>query len=626
MCGIIGFNSKNSNKLQNLLQTIYYRGPDDNGTYEFENISLGHVRLSILDLSAHGHQPMQYEQLAMVYNGEVYNFSEIKAELVTLGYAFDSETDSEVILKAYHQWGIKAVDRFIGMFAIAIYNESTGELVLIRDRIGVKPLYYYFDGEDFVFASELKPIIEYFQDVKDLAIDKTALYEFFQFGYISSGLSIFEYCHKVPAGSYVTFNLKHLTLKSKAYWSIAPYFELPKFEKSEEELVDELELLLIDSFKYRMVSDVPIGIFLSGGIDSSVVAAILQKHYGNIHTFTIGFDEGKYNEADYAKKVAEHLGTIHTEKYLGIEDAKKILSDFVTIYDEPFGDSSGIPTTLVSKIAKDAGVKVVLSADGGDEVFCGYERYWYSYNLGKKIFKLPKTIRRLIAKGMDIVGVNLASKLIKVHNFEHKYSQLSEMLKDDRWKAFYEKMIHNSKNYEVLKLLGVTEGINENNFQIGEKEHPMQGMMLWDYHRYLPDDILVKVDRATMYNSIEGREPLLDHRIAEFMAQVPFELKYKDGTSKYLLRKVLERYLPKELIDRPKMGFGIPMFEWFSSDLKILFEKYFTKERIEKEGVLNFDYIEQEYNKLKNNKAVNINKLWFILVFEMWHEKHMDKS
>ena len=623
MCGIVGFNSKNSDVLNEMLHQINHRGPDDKGVYEEASLSLGHARLSILDLSALGHQPMIFEHLRMVYNGEVYNFKEIREELIALDYTFVSDTDSEVILKAYHSWGIEAVDKFIGMFSIAIYDTNSSDLVLIRDRVGVKPLYYYFDGKDFVFASELKAIMEY---KNNLEISKDALHEFFQFGYISSNLSIFENCYKVPAGSYLTFNINNLNLNIKEYWSILPFFEKPKFDKAEEVLVDELEELLIDAFKYRMVSDVPVGVFLSGGVDSSIVAAILQKHHGDIHTFTIGFAEAKYNEATFAKEVAEHLGTTHSEKFLGAEEAKEILKTFVDIYDEPFGDSSGIPTTLVSQMAKDAGVKVVLSADGGDEVFCGYERYWYVDGLVKKIFKIPKIFRKPLAFLMGLPSEKIIAKLLKNELRKHRFIQLREVLKDDNLKEVYEKFIHTSKNYEISSLLGYQRVVDEKSFALGEKESPMQGMMLWDYHRYMVDDILTKVDRATMSVSIEGREPLLDHRIAEFMAQVPFEYKYREGDSKYLLRKVLERYIPKHMIDRPKKGFGIPMFEWFRGDLNILFEEYFKKENIEKHGLLNFEYIEKEYKKLRENRALNVNKLWYILVFEMWYKKYMDKK
>lgn len=623
MCGIVGFNSKNSNVLTKMLESINHRGPDDKGTYEQENISLGHARLSILDLSSLGHQPMEFNHLRMVYNGEVYNFKEIREELTSLDYEFVSDTDSEVILKAYHEWGIKAVDKFIGMFAIAVYDINSSDLILIRDRVGVKPLYYYFDGKEFIFASELKPIMEY---KNNLVISKTALHEFFQFGYISSNLSIFENVHKVPAGKYVTFNLKSLSYNIKEYWSILPFFELPKFRKTEEELVDELEVILIDAFRYRMVSDVPVGVFLSGGVDSSVVAAILQKHHGNIHTFTIGFKEEKYNEATFAKEVAEYLGTIHSEKFLGAEEAKEILKNFVDIYDEPFGDSSGIPTTLVSQMAKNAGVKVVLSADGGDEVFCGYERYWTVDKIGNKLFAIPKSIRIFLSSLLKISSEKIVFKFLRNELLRHRFMQLRDVLKDDKWKKIYEKFVHTSKNYELSSLLGYKKEIDEKSFDVGLKDTPMQGMMLWDYHRYMVDDILTKVDRATMSVSIEGREPLLDHRIAEFMAQVPFEYKYRNGDSKYLLRKVLERYIPKSMIDRPKKGFSIPMFEWFRGDLDVLFAEHLKQGSIEKHALLKFDYIEKEYKKLKENKTLNVNKLWYILVFEMWYKKYMDKK
>ncbi len=617
MCGIVGFNCKDSKKLESMMNSIRHRGPDDSGTFESKNFSLGHVRLSILDLSSHGHQPMHYKNLSMVYNGEIYNFKEIKEELKTYGYKFNSYSDSEVVLKAYHKWGVDAINRFIGMFAIAIYDNISLELTLIRDRVGVKPLYYYFDGRDFVFGSELKPIIEFFRDKKELKISKDALFEYFKVGYISSNLSIFENCYKVPAGNYLIFNTQKSKIEIKEYWSILPFFKLPKFQKSEEELIDELESILIKAFRYRMVSDVPVGIFLSGGVDSSIVASILQKHYGNIHTFTIGFKEEKYNEAKYAKEVAEYIGTTHTEKYLDISGAKDILDRFVEIYDEPFGDSSGIPTTLVSQVARDTDVKVVLSADGGDEIFCGYRRYWTINNIGNKIFKVPYTIRRGTNSIMNLIGDKNISKVITNSNIEFKYKLIHKILKNSNsWRDIYLALT----SYDIDGLLDFEKKIDENSFEIGEKIAPMQGMMLWDYHRYMVDDILTKVDRATMSLSIEGREPLLDHNIAEFMAQVPFEMKYKNGDSKYLLKKVLERYIPKEMIYRKKMGFGIPIFEWFSRDLKKLFDIYFQKSKLAKHNLLNQEYIDREYKKMSKKNIVN---LWHILIFQIWYEKYM---
>jgi len=613
MCGIVGFTGSDKASTDRMLKTIRHRGPDDAGIYCDADFSLGHVRLSILDLSAAGHQPMRFEHLVIVFNGEVYNFREIRKELEA-EYAFDSDSDTEVVLKAWHKWGTGVLDRFVGMFAFAVYNTVDKTVTLVRDRVGVKPLYYYFDGEVFAFASETRALKAL---RKDLDVEYEALCEFFQYGYISSDMSIYRNVWKLSPGHLLTFNLQHSTFNITQYWSILPFFDKPKFQKSEKELLDELEALLIDSFSLRMVADVPVGVFLSGGIDSSVVAAILQKHHGGIHTFTIGFKEAAYNEAEWAKKVAAHLGTTHTERYLNAEAAKEILRHFVEIYDEPFGDSSGIPTTLVAGVAEEVGMKVVLSADGGDEVFCGYERYWVSHRIGKKIFLLPRPLRRLLAKTMEAVGVERASKFFKIKNFAHKYNQLGEMLKDGDWRHFYEKMVHNAKSHQTRALLGCEVHNNESGFAVGLREHAMQGMMLWDYHRYLPDDILVKVDRATMHHSIEGREPLLDHRIAEFMAQVPFEYKYRNGTSKYLLRKVLERYLPVELIDRPKMGFGIPMFEWFGSTLGELFEEYFQGD----DPFVNMTYVREELARFRRGGAVNVNLLWFVLVYRMWRER-----
>ncbi len=621
MCGIVGFNSKNSQKMDAMLQSIHHRGPDDNGKFESDEFSLGHVRLSILDLSSHGHQPMHHEELSMVFNGEVYNFMEIREELEKDGYSFVSDSDSEVVLKAYHKWGKKAVDKFVGMFAFAILDQKNKELVIFRDRVGVKPLYYYFNDGELIFASEIRAIKAYKSDLK---VNKDALNEYMQFSYISNERSIFEGVKRLLPGHYLTYSLENKSIDIKEYWSIIPFFKMPKFDKSEEQILDELEEILIKACKYRMVADVPVGVFLSGGTDSSVVAAILQKHYGNIKTFTIGFKEAKYNEATYAKELAKHIGSDHTERFLGADEAGEILKEFVDIYDEPFGDSSGIPTTLVCQVAKANGAKVVLSADGGDEVFCGYERYWHTYGLEQKVFKIPYPLRAFASSTLKHLDPKLLSKFIKRKDLEHKFTQTLELLKSKNHKEFYEKMMQNTKNHELREILDEPIEIEDSGYSVGDEEHSMQGMMIYDYHRFMVDDVLVKVDRATMYNSIEGREPLLDHTIAEYMARVPFELKYKDGTSKYLLKKILERYVPRELIDRPKMGFGIPMFEWFSKDLRQMLDHYLTKERIEKEGFFNFNAIEKEMKKLDSNEYVNIDMLWYILVFEMWYEKYMN--
>ncbi len=604
--------------MEAMLESIRHRGPDDRGSFEDKDVSLGHVRLSILDLSEAGHQPMQFENLVLVFNGEVYNFKEIR-ETLEGEYTFHSDTDSEVVLKAIHKWGLEAVTRFVGMFAFALYDKLEAKLYLVRDRVGVKPLYYYEDRDrgEFAFASEPRAITRF---APHLDVEERALSEFFEYGFISSGLSIYRKCHKVPPGHILTYDLHQKRYYVNQYWSLERFYEMPKLDMDETTLIDTLEELLIESFKYRMVSDVPVGVFLSGGIDSSIVTAILQKHYGTINTFTIGFKEAGYNEAEWAKKVASHLGTSHTERYLTAADAEDVLSHFVDIYDEPFGDSSGIPTTLVSQVAKENGMKVVLSADGGDELFAGYERYWSAYNIGKYVFLMPAPLRRMLRGIWEMGGPQIFSKLFHMRNFTQRFNQVSQMLQATSWRSFYEKTLSNMRPEEMEALLGRQFFSNEEKaFSTGLQFHPIEGMMLWDYHRYLPDDILVKVDRATMYHSIEGRDPLLDHRIAEFMARVPFEYKYRPGKSKYLLRKILGRYLPQSLIERPKMGFSIPMFEWFAADLRKLFDQYFQGD----DPVVNMDFVRSYYQKLKAGEPVNINLLWFALVYRMWRQRYL---
>lgn len=620
MCGIVGFNSKNSVKIDAMLDSIKHRGPDGVGKFESDLFSMGHVRLSILDLSKNGDQPMYFENIVMVYNGEIYNFKEIRKELISYGYHFVSNTDSEVVLKAYHKWGIKAINKFIGMFAIAFYDKNNQTLTIIRDRTGIKPLYYFFNGNDFIFASELRPIMK-FQNNLDISND--ALSEFFRYGYISSNLSIFKDCYKLPAGYFGVFDLNQKSFKLEQYWSILPFFDMPKFDVGEEKLIDNLEEVLVNAFTCTTVSDVPIGIFLSGGIDSSIVTAILQKHCGNVNTFTIGFNNEKYNEAEYAKNIAKFLKTNHHEEYLDISQAKSILKKFPDIYDEPFADSSGIPTVLVSEFAKKNGIKVVLSADGGDEIFCGYERYWNIHKIGKGMFKVPKILRKYIAYTMTSSKGYVLPLLSLSENLKHKYYQLKEILNCNEWLNFYELMVQTNKNYEIEELFKKRTFIEKSIRSLNSSnEHAMQDMMLWDFNRYMPDDILTKVDRATMSVGIEGREPMLDHRIIEFMARVPFELKYKNKTSKYILRKVLERYVPSEMFSRPKMGFGIPMLEWFSGDLSYLFDEFLSKDRIQ-HNLLSEYCMANELKKLKNGKQRNINKLWFILAFQMWYFKYI---
>jgi len=630
MCGIAGFCdfNKKSDKhtLEKMTDVLHHRGPDDSGYSFYENeystIGLGHRRLSILDLSTHGHQPMAYEDLEIVYNGEVYNFKEIRTELEKYNYTFESDSDTEVILKAYHKWGIKAVDRFNGMFAIAIYDTSIQKLILIRDRSGIKPFYYYQKDNLFMFSSELKSFHEHSSFHKE--IDHDALGQFLMYGYILEPYSIFQYTDKLRAGHYMEVDLKSQSTKEIKYWDVADSYAKPKLNLDENEAIEELDTLLTSAFKYRMVSDVPVGVFLSGGYDSSAVASILQANTTNkINTFTIGFKEKGFDEAPYAKQVAKHLGTNHTEYYCTQKDALDIIPTLAEIYDEPFGDSSAIPTILVSKLAKQD-VTVSLSADAGDEIFAGYGKYDKCFKYHHDFNKLPKFIRQFSQNSMDILNPKYIPFGNKIYNFETKYEKMKNLLGTFSTSSIMKQTSHLFTTSEVNNLLHKDFIEKESNFDRNiQNLTDLEQMLLVDYKTYLPDDILTKVDRATMSVSLEGREPLLDYRIIEFAARLPDNFKYRNGEKKWILKEVVHKYLPKEMMDRPKMGFGVPLMEWFKDELKEMFLYYLDEKRLEKEGIFNVIEVVRLRDNFLSGKNSNARKLWNILMFEMWYERWM---
>ena len=630
MCGIAGFCDFNykSDKdiLKSMTDVLHHRGPDDSGYYFEENayatVGLGHRRLSILDLSKHGHQPMQFQDLEIVYNGEVYNFQEIKEELKKYDYVFESDSDTEVILKAYHKWGIKAVDRFNGMFAISIYDKKNNKLIFIRDRSGIKPYYYYFKNNLFMFSSELKSFHKSPSFQKQIDLD--ALGQFFMYGYILEPYSIFKDTYKLKASHYIVLDLKTKIYNEKRYWDIKDYYKKPKIDISKEVAIEETDRLLKSAFEYRMVSDVPVGVFLSGGYDSSAVASILQTQRSKkINTFTIGFKEKGYDEAIYAKQVANHLGTNHTEYYCTQKDALEIIPTLAEIYDEPFGDSSAIPTILVSKLAKQD-VSVSLSADAGDEIFAGYGKYDTSFRYYNFFNKFPKFSHSILKNSMDIINPRYIPFKDKIYNFETRYEKIKQILEANSTSMAMKYTTHLFTISEVDRLLKQPFDELETNFDLDTQEFgDLEKMLLVDYKTYLPDDILTKVDRATMSVSLEGREPLLDYRIIEFAAQLPDYFKYRNGEKKWILKEVVHKYLPKEMMDRPKMGFGIPLMEWFRDELKDMFYYYLNEDRLTKENILNVKeviYLRDSYLSGKND---NIRKLWNILIFEMWYEKWM---
>ncbi len=637
MCGITGFIDFNKRsdeeiiiKMSNMLS---HRGPDDKGYSFYDNkfaqIGLGHRRLSILDLSSLAHQPMNYLNYEIVFNGEIYNYREIRKELEEYGYKFKSTSDTEVVIASFHKWGVDAVRKFIGMFAFVLYDKEKEIFYFFRDRTGVKPLYYYYSNGLFLFGSELKSFHKHPYFKKEISLDGLSL--FFRFGYILQPYTIFKNTYKLPAGHYAVLTLKNRWFEILKYWDVVDYYNLPKLKISFDEAKKEIHRILKSAFEYRMVSDVPVGLFLSGGYDSSCVAAILQKdRTEKIKTFTIGFYEKKYNEAEYAKKVAEYLGTDHTEFYCTKKDAEEILPLITEIWDEPFGDSSAIPTILVSRMARKK-VKVCLSADGGDEIFGGYDKYlvvdWY-YSIFRKV-PLKSALIYFFSKIKPLV----LKRVYKNYNFSKKYSKFIEWLRNIIDKDPYVKgMEIVSEHFTcdfIRDLLNKDTCIVKTCFDdylyLNSENDNFNRMLAIDYKTYLVDDILVKVERATMSAGLEGREPFLDHRIVEFMAQLPSEYKVLKGNTKVLLKSIVREVIPEEIIERPKMGFGIPIIEWFMDDkLKNLVFEYLCEEKVKNIEFLNYTVVEQIKKEWLRNSDENINKIWLLLVFMMWYEKWME--
>lgn len=614
--------------------SLTHGGPDDAGLYldEKEGVALGNRRLSILDLSPRGHQPMEFDRYVITYNGEIYNFQEIRKELERVDYTFNSRSDTEVILKAFAEWGVEAFSKFRGMWAFAIWDKQDKTLMLCRDRIGVKPLYWYHRDGVFLFGSELKAFHHHPRFRKEL--DEKSLTLYLQYGYITTPYSIFKDTSKLEPGHVLTIGRDGKT-HIRQYWDIEDHFlkqleDASEYaEKPEQEIVNELEGVLKESFKLRMVADVPVGIFLSGGIDSTLVTALLQREYTRpLKTFTIGFHEEGYNEALYAKAVARYLGTDHTDLYCTFKEAADIVPQLPEIYDEPLGDSSAIPTILVSKLAKEQ-VKISLSADGGDEQFCGYPKYWKFMRL-EKLTRIPGSAH--LPKALKFISPDLLAEIQRslppsfptITNVKGKLKKLRELLVRKDFIAQYD-LVNTQFLGSDLMELGVHALIN-NNFKFTHWKcdglDTLSKMMCVDLQTFLPDDILAKVDRATMSVGLEGREPFLDNRVVEYTSKLPAHFKYKEGTSKYLLKKILDKHIPRDLIDRPKMGFGVPVGAWLKTELKEWYPQYLNKARVEREGIFDADAVERLLSEyFKKNSAVNHNQLWFLFTFQQWKER-----
>ncbi len=649
MCGITGFLHTSFHKdlwettLINMARTIAHRGPDDEGIW-FDmdaGIGMAHRRLSIIDLSKEGHQPMMSSsgRYIIAYNGEIYNFHKIRKALRDEPVKWRGHSDTEVVLAAIETWGLEAsVKRFVGMFAFALWDKKTRVLHLCRDRIGIKPLYYARVPKGFLFGSELKPLIKH-PDFKP-EIDRNSLALYFRHNYIPDPYSIYCNTWKLTPGSILSISAESLRNERKykkplIYWSaetIATSGQKNPLRISENEALEKLEGLIQDSVSLRMVSDVPLGVFLSGGIDSSTVAALMQMNSGKaIKSFSIGLHEEGYNEAEHAKAVAKHIGTDHTELYVTPKDTMNVIPELPHLYDEPFSDSSQIPTYLLSKMTREH-VTVSLSGDGGDELFGGYNRYFWSRNIKKYSGWMPCEakirIANLVQKISPLTWDSILYKLIAILPGKYKFNmpgdrihKLFDVLKMESPEAMYHNLVSHWKDPESI-VCGASEYITpvtDNHAQpaIPDFTHLM---MYLDLVTYLPGDILTKVDRASMGVSLESRVPLLDHRVVEFAWQLPLSMKIKGNQGKWILRQILYKYVPKNLVERPKTGFGIPIDAWLRGPLREWAESCLDETRLKTEGFLNPGPIRQKWHEHLSGRRNWQYLLWDVLMFQAWKE------
>ena len=629
MCGIAGFidfnGASSEPELEGMTHALEHRGPDGFGTFihgtSSYKIGMGHRRLSILELSELGKQPMTWNEYTIVFNGEIYNFSEIKSELEKLGHSFLAESDTEMILHAYGEWKEKCLDRFIGMFSFVIFDSKKEAVFIARDRAGVKPLFVYHKNGLFLFASELKAFHKHPGFEKK--INPQAVQAYLQYGSVPTPHCIFEHCSKLKPGHYVFSSLEDFKFNPVQYWNVYDYYNKPKLAISPEEAKKETEQLLRSACEYRMISDVPVGVFLSGGYDSTCVTTLLQKDRTEpLRTFTISVPDIGLNEAPYAREIAEKLQTNHTETECTAQEAIDLIAQLPYFFDEPFADSSAIPTTLVSKIAKQH-VTVALSADGGDEVFAGYNRYEMILKYGEKLNRIPGFARKSMAGVMDLVSADSIPLLKNKYNFAQRYEKTKSILRNTSdqnimlsvSQLFTEDQINQICTQKFEKLTTYFDSKELKNYS------PLAFAQAMDYQTYLLDDILQKVDRASMSVSLESREPLLDHRLIEYAAQLPDNLKFRDGSKKWLLKEIVHEYIPKSVMDRPKMGFAIPIESWLKNELRDLLETYLSEEKIRETGFFNWKEIEQlKMSFLAGRKEFGV-KIWYLISYLMWFEK-----
>ena len=604
MCGIAGFNFNDRAVIEEMTQALAHRGPDDEGFYADENVSLGHRRLSVIDTSDKGSQPMCFEHLVVVYNGEVYNFQELREELISEGYNFVSGTDTEVVLYSYHCWGQECVRRFNGIWSFCVYDMKEETFFLSRDRFGIKPLYYYFDGDRFIFASELKAIRKH---ELDLEIDAAGLNSFFYQKYIAGSHTIFQNCHKLRPGENIVFDMKQKKLEISRYYDLED--EIDRALKTPlKARLKTVEDIIIAAVEKRLVADVPVGSFLSGGVDSSLISAIIAKRKSDFDTFTIGFKEQSYDEVDFSKEAADHIKTAHHIEYMDVDEES--IKYVIKNMDEPFGDASVMPTYLLSKITRRA-VTVSLSGDAGDEVFGGYDSY-LAYKIARLIpLCLVKAIRPVLERiGPSDEKLTLAFKMQKfVKDFDANVNR-----RHLNWMGTF----GDTERQRILKDKFVA---SDEIFEVSERQS-LLSVQMNDVENYMAEDILKKVDIASMLNSLEVRVPFLDHELVPLILSLPDGYKIKNFKPKRLLKSIASKYLPARIVQRKKRGFTVPISRWIK-------ENGFVREFIENDRYYEHDLLDRGYvqgllsDHLAERKD-NARQLWLVCLFNCWWDSNVE--
>lgn len=647
MCGIAGFwdtrQRSSTEQLQTVVtqmrDTLVHRGPDGAGSWVDANIGIafGHRRLAILDLTASGQQPMlsNSKRYVITFNGEIYNHQEIKQQLAAAGHTpiWRGHSDTEIILVAFEVWGIQpALEKFVGMFAIALWDQQEQLLYLLRDRLGEKPLYFGCVDNYFLFGSELKSLKAHPAWQQNINRDAVGL--MMRYNCIPAPYTIYENIKKLEPGHFIVVN-KNLNITQQVYWDLKAIINNPTHINNFAtpiDAVDALEVKLSQAIKQQMVADVPLGAFLSGGIDSSTIVALMQAQSAQpIKTFTIGFADANYNEAVQAKAIAAHLNTQHTELYLSPEQTRDIIPDLADFYDEPFADSSQIPTYIVAKLTRQH-VTVSLSGDGGDELFAGYNRYNWVPAIWSKVSLLPLPVRSLVARILMLLPPNMWDKIFNLlqpllpsfaqqRNPGDKMHKLARILDSKSPQEIYHKLISHWYDHEQLvSQAKSSELLLKDLNQDLTGQSFIESMMYIDSQRYLPNDILVKVDRAAMAVSLETRVPFLDHRVVEFAWSLPMDLKIRHGQNKWILRQVLQRHVPSELFNRPKMGFGVPIDQWLRGPLKAWANDLLSDSMLAKHNLLDYQLIQQKWQEHQSGIRNWQYHLWDVLMFQSWYE------